>query len=135
MSDEQKACVNCGHATPHERGEYEDTHVRCEHETRTCVAGYDCGHKRYSKRCEAASDGTEDRRCYSYPIPCECSSEDREIADLKAALATCPSISEEKIEEMAREIAVALDKDYNLEADERAFILSILRKHLSGEVK
>lgn len=68
-----RRCPVCRHAEPHNRGEYEDTHVRCEHVRVTKHLGVDCGHKRYNAEC---SD------CWIDEERCECSSEDRLIADL-----------------------------------------------------
>lgn len=91
-----RACLACGHAVPHSRGEYEDTHDRCTHETRTKHKGIDCGHKRYREDC-AASDGGE---CWIGATHCECSEEDRLIADLNAANARLRSAFDELLTQM-----------------------------------
>lgn len=85
MSAMNEACLACGHTEPHDLGEYEDTHVRCQNLTDERVAGYECGHKRWRKACEDEHAGLGG--CYTVSEFCECSSEDREIAALKAELA------------------------------------------------
>ena len=101
MTDEKieplTPCLACSHVEPHDRGEYEDTHERCAHETRRKHAGYDCGHKRYRKACE--DENVSLGSCYTAVEHCDCSSEDKEIASLKDALS---------IERKARERAEGL---------------------------
>lgn len=78
-----KTCLACGHDETHDRTEYEDTHDRCSHVEKTKERGDDCGHKRYSSKCEDENEGLA---CWSYGADCECSSEDREIAALVSLL-------------------------------------------------
>lgn len=78
--DSARKCHACGHEQPHNRGEYEDTHSRCVERYRK-FAPCDRHRKRYSQRCE---DRGQSLGCYSYYETCDCSSEDRVIAELRA---------------------------------------------------
>jgi hypothetical protein len=117
MTDEKieplTPCLECGHATPHDQTEYEDTHARCRDETKRILhPGPGCWHKRYSKRCEEAADADawDSPNCYSLPQPCYCSSEDREIASLKAEL-SIERKAREKAEERVTRLAEALEHE------------------------
>lgn len=77
--DSARKCLACGHEKPHNRGEYEDTHSRCN-ETQRHFERCERHPKRYSKRCE--EQGGNDR-CFTYIAQtCDCSSEDRVIAEM-----------------------------------------------------
>lgn len=76
----ERPCLSCGHPISHARNEYEDTHSRCDYKKSRRTAGYDCGHQRFSKRC--AEESARVGACYVYFDSCECSEEDRVIADL-----------------------------------------------------
>jgi hypothetical protein len=77
----ESACLACGHVEPHERVEYEDTHRRCR---AVVLQHYECDkHERFNEVCA----NEEDNGCYTVDVGCGCSSEDKEIASLRARIA------------------------------------------------
>ena len=86
--ESDRRCFACGHAVPHDSTEYEDTHSRCSHTTKT---PHHCDkHKRFNKRC--AADIENIQSCWTRTDSCYCSEEDRVIADLKHKIAMMTSV-------------------------------------------
>jgi hypothetical protein len=79
-----RPCLKCGHALPHNEIDEREGDI-CSYQRMHRVAGYDCGHKRWSKRCER--ENVSIGSCYSYGTACECTESDRLIADLRARIA------------------------------------------------
>jgi hypothetical protein len=80
-----RPCRKCGHALPHNAADEHLSHI-CSYVETHRIAGYDCGHKRWSKRCE--NEYMTDGACYSFiESPCDCTENDRLVADLRARIA------------------------------------------------
>lgn len=83
--ESERPCPSCGHAKAHDRGEYEDTHLHCVHFDEHHERCSDIGgkHRRWSKRCEEETGGGA---CWTRREHCDCTSEDRLIAELHAEI-------------------------------------------------
>lgn len=78
-----RECRACTHAVPHDGTEFEDTHQRC---TDLTTVKHGCEkHRHYRKSCEEAEDGGG---CWTDQVGCDCSEEDRLIADLHHEIET-----------------------------------------------
>lgn len=89
--DSSRDCPACGHAVPHSRGVYEATHTFCAHSTPvrigcgdhgTLKSGERKGESRFSPNCANMIPSN----CFIANDYCECSEEDRRIAELTKAL-------------------------------------------------
>ena len=79
--ESDRRCFACGHAVSHDSTEYEDTHSRCSHTTKT---NYHCSrHKRFNPNCYMMSGD-----CWTRTDHCNCSEEERTIADLLRQIKT-----------------------------------------------
>ncbi|MFA6958551.1 MAG: hypothetical protein WC538_22000 [Thermoanaerobaculia bacterium] len=95
------ACLACGHGTRHDQSEDEDTHLRCAAVTKRTE--YPCErHATYDFEC----DTPPPHDCWIGVEYCPCSSEDREIAELKHTIDTLRALlSDESLDALGSDLA------------------------------